>query len=73
MADLVRTASFPFPRTHARTADYICPTYKTSERKGELSTTGISTNFVVAVEFLTNMPVRQFILHGAAMLLSLES
>eukprot|EP00903_Cladosiphon_okamuranus_P017642 g16249.t1 len=54
-------------------ADYVCPTYKTSERRGELSTTGISTNFVVAVEFLTDMPVRQFILHGAAMLLSLES
>ncbi|CAM9286047.1 unnamed protein product [Ectocarpus sp. 6 AP-2014] len=54
-------------------ADYICPTYKTSARRGELSTTGISTNFVVAVEFPTNMPVRQFILHGAAMLLSLES
>ena len=55
------------------TADYICPTYKTSERRGELSTTGVSTNFVVAVEFLTNMPVRQFILHGAAMLLSLDN
>ncbi|CAM9121843.1 unnamed protein product [Hapterophycus canaliculatus] len=54
-------------------ADYLCPTYKTSTRRGDLSTTGISTNFVVAVEFLTDMPVRQFILHGAAMLLSLES
>ncbi|CAN0545595.1 unnamed protein product [Ectocarpus sp. 12 AP-2014] len=54
-------------------ADYICPTYKTSARRGELSTTGISTNFVVAVELPTNMPVRQFILHGAAMLLSLDS
>lgn len=54
------------------TEDYVCPTYKTPERRGELSTTGVSANFVVAVEFPTNMPVRQFILHGTAMLLTTE-
>ncbi|CAM9197261.1 unnamed protein product [Discosporangium mesarthrocarpum] len=56
----------------ANPSNYVCPTYKTSDRRGKLSTTGVSSNFVVAVEFPTNIPARQFVLHGAAMLCSMD-
>ena len=34
--------------------DYSCPLYKTGARQGVLSTTGMSTNFVLYVEIPTN-------------------
>jgi len=34
--------------------EYQCPMYKTSARHGILSTTGMSTNFVLYVEIPTN-------------------
>ena len=52
--------------------DYATPVYKTSARQGTLSTTGISTNFVVAVYLPTTKEPDYWVLQGTAFLLNLD-
>ncbi|KAJ0411318.1 hypothetical protein ATCC90586_005727 [Pythium insidiosum] len=51
---------------------YVCPVYKTPARKGTLSTTGTSTNFVLAMELACERPAEHYALNGAALVCNLS-
>ncbi|KAJ3342024.1 Dynein heavy chain 7, axonemal [Gonapodya sp. JEL0774] len=53
--------------------NYSSPVYKTSARRGVLSTTGHSTNYVMSIPLRTSLPQNHWVNRGTAVVLALST
>jgi len=50
----------------------MCPLYRTQTRAGRLSTTGMSTNYIVSVKLPSKRPQAVWIKRGVALVAQVE-
>ncbi|TYZ68618.1 hypothetical protein PybrP1_002809 [[Pythium] brassicae (nom. inval.)] len=62
----------PAARSAPAAFKYSCPVYKTPARKGVLSTTGISTNYVLAIELPCERAPEHYALNGTALVCNIS-
>jgi len=63
----------PVPERQIPEGTYQAPIYKTLSRRGTLSTTGHSTNFVMMIDLKTKVVADTWIVAGVACFLALRS
>ncbi|XP_072105024.1 dynein axonemal heavy chain 6-like isoform X2 [Mobula birostris] len=52
---------------------YECPMYRTSQRAGSLSTTSLSSTFIIAVHLPTALPADHWVLRGVALVCQMDN
>ncbi|XP_059839458.1 dynein axonemal heavy chain 6-like [Hypanus sabinus] len=52
---------------------YECPMYRTSQRAGSLSTTSLSSAFIIAVHLPTTLPAEHWVLRGVALVCQMDN
>ena len=61
----------PVENKEPKASCYECPVYKTAARQGVLTTTGLSSNFIVSVDLPSTETPGKWTLRGTALLTEL--